>query len=115
MLDRVYMGVSVRALAREVAVQRSRGQVVLAEQAWRQMVDVLPFSDELCESLIAEVSREMASTSPRWKVDASEVPPELRDNFIVDYLVGLTPEQEASLGRADELDRAEGDGRPEED
>jgi hypothetical protein len=53
--------------------------------------------------------------TPRWKVDPSEVPPELRDNFIVEYLVNLTPEQEASLDRADELDETLADGRPEED
>lgn len=41
---------------------------------------------------------------PRWKVDPDEVPPELRDNFLVRYLVGLTPEQEAAIERTEMLD-----------
>ena len=48
---------------------------------------------------------------PRWKVDPSEVPEELRENFVIQYLVNLTPEEEADIAAAEALD-AEDDGRP---
>ena len=51
---------------------------------------------------------------PRWKLEPHEVPPELRGNFIVEHLMSITPEQEASMERAAALDATLGDGRPEE-
>ena len=51
--------------------------------------------------------------TPRWKLEPSEVPPELRDNFLVSYLANLTPAEEAEIERAEELDEALGDGRPD--
>ena len=50
--------------------------------------------------------------SPRWKVDPSEVPEDLRENFLVKYLMNLTPEQEADIAAAEALDAVD-DGRPE--
>jgi hypothetical protein len=52
---------------------------------------------------------------PRWKLSPSEVPPELSDNFVVRYLADLTPEQEAAIERAEALDAAIGDGRPDDE
>lgn len=51
--------------------------------------------------------------APRWKLAPSEIPPELPDNFVVSYLAALTPAQEAEIERAEELDEALGDGRPD--
>jgi hypothetical protein len=51
-----------------------------------------------------EHARKRSKGSP-WKVDAAEVPPELRDNAIVDFLVNLTPDEERVLEELAELDR----------
>jgi hypothetical protein len=52
----------------------------------------------------SEPVRKRSSGAP-WKVDPSEVTPELQGNLVVDYLVGLTPEQESALEELEELDR----------
>lgn len=52
--------------------------------------------------------------APRWKLEPHEVPPELRDNFVVKYLASLTPDEEAALERADMLDDTLRDGRPDD-
>ncbi|MGE0790189.1 MAG: hypothetical protein AB7S26_31230 [Sandaracinaceae bacterium] len=49
------------------------------------------------------------------RLDPSEVPADLQGNFIVDYLVELTPKEEEAMERARELDEALGDGRPADD
>ncbi|MCA9611024.1 MAG: hypothetical protein KC619_35765 [Myxococcales bacterium] len=43
----------------------------------------------------------------RWKLELEEVPVELRDNFIVQHLLELTPEEEADIEAAERLDEAE--------
>lgn len=62
--------------------------------------------------LFLDVSRPKPDR-PRWKLSPSEVPPELADNFVVRYLADLSPEQEAAIERAEALDAALGDGRPD--
>lgn len=52
------------------------------------------------------VAKKTKRERPRWRLDPSEVPAELRDNFVVRYLASLTPEQEAELEQAVALDEA---------
>jgi len=49
-----------------------------------------------------------------WKLRSDEVPAELADNLIVEHLANLSPEEEESLERAEELDEALSDDGPDD-
>ncbi|MCB9596627.1 MAG: hypothetical protein H6719_28140 [Sandaracinaceae bacterium] len=59
---------------------------------------------------MAKAEKAARRDRPRWKLDPSEVPAELRGNLIVEYLVHLSPEEEADIAAAEELDAVEAAG-----